>query len=78
MLNDIIKAVAKKANIPEPIAQIAVNTVLSSLKDKLPPAASSAISALVGSGSSTSAKSNNPLGDLGNIAGTLGGLLGKK
>ena len=78
MLNDLIKAVAKKANISEPIAQIAVNTVLNSLKDKLPPSASTALNALVGSGSSGSAKSNNPLGDLGNIAGTLGGLLGKK
>ena len=85
MLNDLIKAVAKKANIPESIAKVAVDTVLKSLKDKLPPAASNSLNALLGSGSaagsaksSKSSKNNNPLGDFGNIAGTLGGLLGKK
>lgn len=78
MANEIVKAVAKKANISEPIAQIAVDTVLNLLKSKLPASIGGTLDSFLGSGSSSSSKSNNPLGDLGNIAGTLGSLLGKK
>ena len=78
MANEIVKMVAKKANLSEPIAQIAVDTVLNMLKSKLPPAVGSTLDAFLGSKPASSSKSNNPLGDLGNIAGTLGGLLGKK
>lgn len=75
MANEIVKLVAQKANISEPIAQIAVNTVLNFLKGKLPPAVGSSLDSLLGSGSGAQ---NNSLGDMGNIADTLGSLLGKK
>ena len=80
MLNEIIKAVAKKANIPEPVAQIAVDTVISTLKKKLPPALGGALDSLIGSkGGATASKAkgskskkdDNLLGDLGSIAGKL-------
>jgi len=80
MANEIVKMVAKKANIPEPIAQIAVDTVLNMVKSKLPASAAGILDTFTGSSSKSTSKStnNNPLGDLNNIAGTLGGLLGKK
>jgi len=91
MANEIVKMVAKKANLSEPIAQIAVDTVLNFLKGKLPPVVGSTLDSFLGSGSSTttskttkttkttsssSKKGDNPLGDL--VSGALGGLLGKK
>ena len=91
MANEIVKLVAKKANIAEPIAQIAVDTVLNMLKSKLPPAVGGTLDSFLGSSSSstttskstkTSSKSTQKnddlLGGLGNIAGTIGSLLGKK
>jgi len=82
MANEIVKMVAKKANLSEPIAQIAVDTVLNMLKSKLPASVSGILDSFIGSGSApkkSAAKSNaNPLGDIGNIAGALGGLLGGK
>ena len=83
MANEIVKLVAKKANLSEPIAQIAVDTVLNALKTKLPPVAGGIIDTFLSSGgtaSKSSKKGDNPLGGLGDIAsGALGGLLkGKK
>jgi len=94
MASEIVKMVAKKAKISEPVAQIAVDTVLNLLKDKLPPAVGSTLDVILGSGSvsksktvsksgkktvsKSSKKDDNPLGGLGNIAGALGSLLGKK
>ena len=83
MANEIVKTVAKKANISEPIAQIAVDTVLNMVKSKLPASVAGILDTFTGgSGSakstSKSTKNDNPLGDLGNIAGTIGGLLGGK
>ena len=92
MANEIVKMVAKKANISEPIAQVAVDTVLTALKSKLPPAVGGIIDSFLSSGtgsatsksskttSKSSKKDDNPLGGLGDIAGSvLGGLLkGKK
>jgi len=81
MANEIVKMVAAKANLSEPIAQIAVDTVLKFLKGKLPPAVGTTLDAFLNSGSKTStttSKSNNPLGDLGGLAGTIGSILGKK
>jgi len=82
MANEIVKMVAKKANISESIAQIAVDTVLTALKGKLPTAASGILDTFLSSGSaaSTAKKDDNPLGGLGDIAASaLGGLLkGKK
>jgi nucleoid DNA-binding protein len=82
MANEIVKMVAKKANLSESVAQIAVDTVLNVLKTKLPPAVGSTLDSFLGSGSAaakTTKKGDNPLGGLGDIAGNvLGGLLGKK
>jgi len=88
MANEIVKMVAKKANLSEPVAQIAVDTVLNFLKGKLPPVVGKTLDSFLGSSSSNTAskttkptsngsnKSNNPLGDI--VSGALGGLLGKK
>ena len=84
MTNEIVKLVAKKANLSEPIAQIAVDTVLNMLKSKLPAAVGGTLDSFLGSSSGSASKSkgkqndSNPLEGLGNIAGALGGLLGKK
>ena len=74
MLDEIIKLVAKKANLNNAVASIAVDTVVKALKDKLPPAAGASLTALLGSSSGAS-KSGGGLGDL---VGSIGGLLGKK
>ncbi|MDR0230798.1 MAG: hypothetical protein LBI82_01610 [Dysgonamonadaceae bacterium] len=50
MANEIVKLVAKKANISEPIAQIAVDTVLTAIKSKLPAAAGGIIDTFLSSG----------------------------
>jgi len=88
MANEIVKMVAKKANISEPIAQVAVDTVLNFLKGKLPPVVGNTLDSFLGSSTSTtpskttktasssSKKGDNSLGDL--VTGALGGLLGKK
>ena len=87
MANEIVKMVAKKANLSEPIAQIAVDTVLNMLKSKLPPAVGNTLDSFLGSGSALSSKTtsksskkdDSPLGGLGDIAASaLGGLLGGK
>ena len=80
MANEIVKMVAKKANISEPIAQIAVDTVLNIVKSKLPASVAGILDTFTGTPQKSATKSanNNPLGDLGNIAGALGGLLGNK
>ena len=56
MANEIVKMVAKKANLSEPIAQIAVDTVLKMIKDKLPSGLGSTIDSFMGS--TTTPKSN--------------------
>jgi hypothetical protein len=64
-MDELIKLVAQKADIPPDKAQIAVTTVLDFLKEKLPPQLAGQVDSLIsGSG--------------GDIAGTLGGLFGKK
>ena len=78
MANEIVKLVAKKAGISEPIAQIAVDTMLSFAKTKVPANMGGMLDAVMGSGSSSSSKGSDPLGGLGNVIGGLGGLLGKK
>jgi len=78
MANEIVKAVASKAKIAEPIAQIAVDTVVRMLKDKLPANVGGLLDTFMGTSKASTTNANNPLGNLGNIAGTLGGLLGGK
>ena len=110
MANEFVKMVAKKANLSEPIAQIAVDTVINLLKDKLPPIVGNTLDSILGSSPASSSnkpsttsssktttgskstkttttktsptskntKNDNPLGDLGSIVDTIGGLFGGK
>ena len=77
-MEDLVKLVAKKTGMSESIAQIAVTTVISSLKTKLPVNVGGMLDTYLTPSGKTASKSNNPLGDIGNIVGGLGGLLGKK
>jgi len=58
MASEIVKMVAKKANISESIAQVAVDTVFKFLKDKLPPVVGNTLESLLGSGAT--AKTTSP------------------
>ena len=79
MIDQIVKAVAKKAKIPEVAAQIAVDTAINMLKKKLPPTVGSTLDALLNADSATTSKTksskskkdDNLLEDIGNIAGKL-------
>jgi uncharacterized protein (DUF2267 family) len=67
-MDEVVKLVANKVGISEAQARQAVDVVVSFLKDKLPePIAGQIDAALTGK-----------LGGLGDLAGGLGGLLGKK
>jgi uncharacterized protein (DUF2267 family) len=67
-MDELIKLVAKKAGISEAQAKQAVETVLNFLKDKLPaPLAGQIEAALKGD-----------VSGLGDLAGGLGGMFGKK
>jgi uncharacterized protein YidB (DUF937 family) len=56
-MEELIKLVAKKAGINETVAQIAVTTVISNLKSKLPAGVGSILDSFLGSGSATATKS---------------------
>ena len=80
MTNELlVKAVAKKAKIPDIAAQIAVDTVLNLLKNKLPPAVGTVLDSLLNSESATTSKAKKSkskkddslLGDIGSFAGKL-------
>ncbi|MDR1810380.1 MAG: hypothetical protein LBR34_08260 [Prevotella sp.] len=81
-MQDIIKVVAQKTGLSESMAKVAVDTVLSLVKEKLPDSVGGILDSFVGT-SATSAttkksstkKDDNPLGD---ILGGLGSLLGGK
>lgn len=64
-MDELIKLVASKVGISEAQATEAVETVLGFLKDKLPAPVAGQIDAVL-------------KGDLGDVAGMLGGLFGKK
>jgi uncharacterized protein (DUF2267 family) len=67
-MDELIKLVTKNAGISEAQAKKAVETVLGFLKDKLPaPVAGQVEAALKGD-----------VGGLGDLAGGLGGMFGKK
>lgn len=67
-MDELINLVASKAGIGQGQAQKAVNVVLGFLKDKLPAPIAGQIDSVVQGGK----------GGLGDIAGDLGGMLGKK
>lgn len=64
-MDELIKMVTEKVGISETQAKQAVDVVLGFLKDKLPEPFGSQIDAVL-------------KGDLGGLAGALGGLFGKK
>jgi hypothetical protein len=66
-MNELVNMVAQKVGLPQDKAQLATETVLNFLKGKLPPAIASQIDSVVGGGG----------GGLGDMAGKLGGMLGK-
>jgi hypothetical protein len=72
-MDELIKLVSEKTGIPKATAKTAVETVLGFLKDKLPEPFGSQLDALVEGGAGV-----GDLGAMGNIAGALGGLFGKK
>jgi hypothetical protein len=80
MQQEIVKLVASKAGISEPIAKIAVETVLSLLKDKLPAVVGTQLDSFLGADNKKSSKSsqNDTLGGLTDIVSGLGGLFGGK
>jgi uncharacterized protein (DUF2267 family) len=65
-MEELVKLVAKKVNIPEAQAKVAVETVLEFLKKKLPAPIASQLDAVLAGGK------------LPTDLGALGGLLGKK
>lgn len=71
-MNELINLVAQKTGISQEHAKLAVETVLGYLKTKLPaPIASQLEGFLSGGGANLGG-----LGDLGKIAGGLGGMFG--
>lgn len=66
-MDELIKLVTEKANISEEQARTAINTVLEFAKSKLPAPLASQLEGLLAGG-----------GDLGSLAGGLGGLFGRK
>jgi hypothetical protein len=68
-VDELIKLVSKKTGIPEAQAKTAVETVLGFLKERLPEPLAGQVDAVVSGGG---------LGQAGDIAGSLGGLFGKK
>lgn len=64
-MDELIKLVSSKAGISEAQAKQAVETVLGFLKDKLPQPVAGQVEAAL-------------KGDVGGVAGKLGGLFGKK
>lgn len=65
-MDELVELVSKKTGISEDVAEVAVNTVIDYLKDKLPGPAGAQLDALLKGG------------DVSDLLGGLGGLLGKK
>jgi uncharacterized protein (DUF2267 family) len=68
-MDELIKLVTEKTGISEKQATQAVETVMGFLKDKLPAPIASQVEGVLSGGE---------MPDLGDLGGTLGGLLGKK
>jgi hypothetical protein len=69
-MDELIKLVVAKTGISESMAKVAVETVLSFLKTKLPAPLAAQIDGLIAGGAGGL--------DLGSIGGALGGLFDKK
>jgi len=73
-VQELVKLVVDKTGLPEAAAQLAVQTVLQYLKDKLPAPLASQIDAAVSGGGGADL---GGLGQAANIAKGLGGLFDK-
>lgn len=78
-MDDLIKLVSQKAGISEDIAKVAVETVVSFMKDKLPAPIAGQLEGIL----SGDVDAENLLGGLsgnakGGLGGILGGIFGKK
>jgi hypothetical protein len=71
-MEELVKLVAGKTGLSEGHARLAVETVVSFLKDKLPAPIAGQIDSVIGGGGGLGGL------DVGSIGGALGGLLGKK
>ena len=70
-MDELVKLVAEKVNIPEEQARTAVNLVVGFLKEKLPKPVAGQIDAFLGGGSDAVDKAEG-------VVKGLGGLFGKK
>ena len=68
-MDELIKLVSQKTGLSEEMSKVAVEVVLGYLKDKLPDPIAGQIDSLLGGGLATG---------LGDLAGGLGTMLGKK
>ena len=80
MLDQIVKAAAKKAKIPEAVAMIVVTTAIAQLKKKLPPAMGNILDSVLAGDTKGAGKIDaSALGELGDLASKfLGGGSKKK
>ena len=69
-MDELVKAVSERTGLSEAQAKVAVETVISQLKSRLPAPVASQIDSFLAGGDSTSS--------LSDLAGGLGGLMGKK
>jgi hypothetical protein len=69
-MDELVKAVSERTGLSEAQAKVAVETVISQLKSRLPAPVASQIDSFLAGGGST--------GGLSDLAGGLGGLMGKK
>lgn len=75
-MNDLIKTVSQKAGLSEEQAHKAVAAVADFAKSKFPSMAGQ-IDSLLGGGGGTSGAAGGESNPLGDIAGKIGGMLGK-
>jgi hypothetical protein len=68
-MQEIVKLVSEKTGLPEAQAKLAVETVVSFLKTKLPAPLAAQLDGVIAGGG---------MPDLGSLAGGLGGMFGKK
>ena len=69
-MNELVKLVSQKTDLSEEMSKMAVETVIDYLKDKLPQPIAGQIDGFLQGG--------GDMGNLGGLAGSLGGFFGNK
>jgi hypothetical protein len=72
-MDELINLVSQRTGIPADKAQMAIQTVLGFVKEKLPAPMAAQLDSLVAGGSDGA---SNSIGDIGSMAKGLGGLFG--